>query len=252
MFLGTWLFAQTSMIWSTVSQTTHAIWDYVCDGWNFPVVYYVWSNWYYPGDIFWWNTNLVWLFNNANTFVSVADSDNTLSSLQFKWVSEWKPDGVNEVAAITSTGPMSIGANIPNGYQRSDMIAQIVYHLKRFWYTNWPVPTPDMTYVIPWSSSQVQAVWPLAVTPSVNEEDNECRNIHIAFCGDWITDNGSMSSSSNINEALDWWEECDDGNTENGDGCSDTCGCETWYTRRNAKMTSSVWREKLMNYVRFW
>jgi hypothetical protein len=36
-----------------------------------------------------------------------------------------------------------------------------------------------------------------------DDTDNECRNIHIGFCGDGVIDNGSSTSSENINAALD-------------------------------------------------
>ncbi|MBP6256499.1 hypothetical protein KA405_01985 [Patescibacteria group bacterium] len=44
---------------------------------------------------------------------------------------------------------------------------------------------------------------------SSTQEENECRNIHVAFCGDGIRDNGSVSSSSTINTPLNGGEQCD-------------------------------------------
>ena len=55
------------------------------------------------------------------------------------------------------------------------------------------------------------------------EQDTECRNIHVAFCGDGIVDNSTADSSTNINDPLNGGEICDDGNTNNNDACKNDC-----------------------------
>ncbi|MDR2190444.1 MAG: hypothetical protein LBP53_04580 [Candidatus Peribacteria bacterium] len=48
-----------------------------------------------------------------------------------------------------------------------------------------------------------------SLVPTYFTEDNECYNIYVARCGDGIVDNGTETSSSNINASLKGNEQCD-------------------------------------------
>ena len=70
-----------------------------------------------------------------------------------------------------------------------------------------------------------------------------CATGCIGFATDWSCSGGSPTSPSTCvflcgNSILDTGEQCDDGNTANGDGCSSTCQIEATYQCVNSPMPS--------------
>lgn len=198
-----------------------------CDGGTFPIVYYAGSNGHQTTEIFGGSTNIHWLFN-VNTsqdpsYISVANPDSLVTVPSFFWQSNGKPKNVSEVIAwSTPTGVGVVGnSSIPSNYSRSNPAAELVFHLHRNSWADGFVPR-QINY-LPVGGSSQSVTEDLASSATSDEVDNECRPIHIAFCGDGIVDNSGLTSSTNINTPLAGGEACDDGNNINGDGCNNDC-----------------------------
>ena len=208
----------------SVPTQTHSIWSISCDGGVFPAIYYEGASSFLL-DEFQWSTNLQWTFNQAwsNSYVSIANPLSMIGVPSFSWSSQWKPDGVSNVVAMSSS-QMTVTNSVPNNYSRSQIAAQVVYHLKRTWYATPGPISPTIYYMPVWWTTQTQQLNHAPVPSSGPTVDNECYNIHVWFCGDGIVDDTwPLRAEWNINISLGWWEQCDDGNNNNNDGCTNDC-----------------------------
>ncbi len=172
------------------------------------VVYYEGTQGIYPADNFDGDTWFHWKISTAtqNSWYSIANNG-LFNAPSFQFASNGKPKNQWTITAVAATSAASIGTTIPAWYQRSQIAAQIIYHIKRRSYVDGGLPVPIYFTPVGWSTQNVS----MNISPNASstQEENECRNIHVAFCGDGIRDNGSVSSSSTINTPLNGGEQCD-------------------------------------------
>lgn len=200
----------------------HDLGDYSCDVTS-SVLYYAGTTNIYPADIFDGSTNLHWR-------ISVVPNDSWYSIYNnglfnapwFQFGSNGKPINQWPVIAVSPLSPASIQTSIPTWYTRSQIASQIVYHLKRWAYTAWPFPNPIYYTPVGWSTQYTTIN--SSPNASTTQEDDECRNMYIWFCGDGVADTWSQTSFEGTpaqfaSYALAGNEECDDGNTDPFDTC---------------------------------
>ncbi len=181
-------------------------------------------------------TSYVWQIRSKGsnkekyTYYSVYNAiPNAISVPALKFYSEGKPHNVGTVVVMGTKDWAKITSNIPSTYKRSEVAAQVVYHVYRIWYkrASWPQKMTYTYHNAAWdlvqnSNYTYGVVW----NPSP-EADDECLNIHIWFCWDWILDNWSRSYSEDVSAPgiLNGWEECDDGanNGTSSSNCTSNC-----------------------------
>ena len=181
-------------------------------------------------------TSYVWQIRSKGTnkdkytYYSVYNViPNAISVPTLKFYSEGKPHNVSTVVVMGTKDWAKITSSIPSTYKRGDVAAQVVYHVYRIWYkrASWPQKMAYTYHNAAWdlvqnSNYTYGVVW----NPSP-EADDECLNIHIWFCWDWILDNWSRSYSEDVSAPgiLNGWEECDDGanNGTSSSNCTSSC-----------------------------
>lgn len=119
----------------------------VCDGGTFYSVAYVGATDFDARDYFFSaSTTLHWEFDYSSlSYVSIATlpSPYNFAIPAFSWASIAKPKNVTaKVIAMDSNTPLSAPASVPQGYQRSQLAARILYHLKRESYVDGPFSHP--------------------------------------------------------------------------------------------------------------
>ena len=224
-------FANAEIVTSKTHSDLYA-WSTQCDWGTFDQVMYAGSSRHEMVDTFGEsNTSYVWEFDPTETYVSTYNKvPNAISMPTLSYFSQWKPHNVSTVVVMWSKEGASITSDLPSNYKRSDVAAQVVYHVSRFGllYEEWD--DNEMLYL----DYNKLWLWTQKYKYSFNfdaeiltHEDNECLNIHIWFCWDWILDNSTNNYSTNVNSPLNWWEECDPNDPNKtwwGDGwCSSSC-----------------------------
>ena len=161
-------------------------------------------------------TSYVWQIRSKGsnkekyTYYSVYNAiPNAISVPALKFYSEGKPHNVGTVVVMGTKDWAKITSNIPSTYKRSEVAAQVVYHVYRIWYkrASWPQKMTYTYHNVAWdlvqnSNYTYGVVW----NPSP-EADDECLNIHIWFCWDWILDNWSRSYSEDVSAPveIEYW-----------------------------------------------
>ena len=217
-----------------VTSQTHSslyVWDTQCDWWTFDRVVYAWSDHHEMVDTFGESSNqsYVFLFNPQATYVSTYNAFNgAINMPTLSYFSNWKPHNVQTVVVMWSKDWASIAKNVPASYKRSDVAAQVVYHVSRtsMVYKEWSTNTMQyLDYNNLWAGTQTYKFWVNFAWWMSTSADNECLNLHIWYCWDWILDNWTNSYSDNINAPLNGWEECDDWAANGTDASNCTASC---------------------------
>jgi hypothetical protein len=109
-----------------------------CGDWNFTKVYYAWQGGLEMMDTFYckessWCSSYLYRFDAKESYVSLYNViSNALYLPELSYVSEWKPHNVYKVVVMWALWEKaSITSNIPTSYKRSDIAAQVVYHVVR-------------------------------------------------------------------------------------------------------------------------
>ena len=118
---------------------------------------------------------------------------------------------------------------------RMTLASQLVYKVKPLSFTDQSTSNASVLVTTSRNPLNQQTLFLQgAGSPSQPSVQNECQNIYVAYCGDGVKDNGTAnyydggnSTNGFQNYVLNGGEQCDDGNTNNGDGCSSTCQTET-------------------------
>ena len=220
-------------------QTSLYAWNTQCDWGTFDQVMYAWSTNHEMIDTlsvvdpsytsYLWQLRSDWSNPDKYTwFSSYNVISNAITIPSMAYYSQGKPHNVNTVVVMgvpTDVWWAKITSDIPSTYKRSDIAAQVVYHVYRIWYLykEWEQEMQYLDYNNLWAHTQIYKygkTW-----SPVPQADNECLNIHIWFCWDWILDNWTKEFSENIDSPLNGWEECDDW-AANGTSSSDcTVSC---------------------------
>lgn len=176
---------------------------------------------------------------SANDFVKFVHNQssidgynfsNIFGGLSFDIISDAKPKTFSSVYWVSDT---TTPINRMNS--RMTLASQLVYKVKPLSFTNQSTSSTSILVTTSLNPLNQQTLYLQgAGTPSQPTVQNECQNIYVAYCGDGVKDNGTAnyydggnSTNNFANYALNGGEQCDDGNTNNGDGCSSTCQTET-------------------------
>lgn len=110
--------------------------DAKCDGGVFSQVMYVGSKGHEMIDTFTEsNTSFVRQINTPNSWVSTHNViPNALNMPTLDYFSNGKPHNVNTVVVMGAKAGASVTSNLPSTYKRSDIAAQVIYHVER---TRW-------------------------------------------------------------------------------------------------------------------
>ncbi len=208
-------------------QTTYTqnVWDFEqnCTEANVDAHYYIDSTTktIYPIDLI-SNVSDTLFIRNQETSVTIWENgtDSIMGCGYWYRVSNVVPSktevgSINDVVVVWSEGctlykQKGVNASLPD--------AQIVYKIaykrekgKQQWQTSnyYYYRFQNGSYKEYQLEDQTKRIW-----GDIQYSQNECFNIYIHFCGDWNVD-------------ADNWEQCDDWNNVNWDGCSSTCQLET-------------------------
>ena len=231
-------FANAELV-KTQPQTSLYEWNTQCDWGTFDQVMYAWSDGHEMIDTLTVTnpsfTSYLWQFrsdwatpDNYTWYSSYNVIPNAITIPSLVYYSQGKPHNVNTVVVMgTPSGSnwAKITSNIPSTYKRSDIAAQVVYHVYRIWYkyAEWEQEMKYLDYGNLWAATQI---YKYGKTWSPNKQDDkECLNIHIWFCWDWILDNWTKNFSENIDSPLNGWEECDDWAANGTDASNCTASC---------------------------
>jgi hypothetical protein len=192
-------------------------------------------------DTFFGDANYIWVFNFDLSSASIWDPSKVLTyqgatypnatrQTARQWKSQGQPKGVEKVVAVSSDNKITVAKKPENYSSRNSIAAQVVFRINARTYERKKSGNGNSLQYIDYNNQAAGRqtyTYGSAKLLQNNQVKNECMNIHIGFCGDGIIDNGSQSSSENLNAKLAGSEVCDPADTTktnrgNG-GCSTTC-----------------------------
>lgn len=135
--LMTGLLASSVSAESVVSKTHTSLYSKTqCDGGEFAQVMYAGSKGHEMIDTFTEsNTSFVWQINTPNSWISTYNAiPNALNMPILDYFSNGKPHNISTVVVMGSKAGASVTSTYPSTYKRSDIAAQVVYHVER---TRW-------------------------------------------------------------------------------------------------------------------
>lgn len=176
---------------------------------------------------------------SANDFVKFVHNQSSIDGynfnsifggLSFDVISDAKPKTFSSVYWVSDTTAPTNHMN-----SRMTLASQLVYKVKPLSFTDQSTSNASVLVTTSLNPLNQQTLFLQGSgSPSQPSVQNECQNIYVAYCGDGVKDNGTAnyydggnSTNGFQNYVLNGGEQCDDGNTNNGDGCSSTCQTET-------------------------